>query len=89
MSARKTVRIADVVRTANVMLAAPGSTTDGRIAVAVLLERVLMDCNAYKGFRYLDSEYLPASDQTPSSVLRAGYDDTRRAYFGGVSGGVS
>jgi hypothetical protein len=38
----------------NAMLAAPGGTREGRIALSVLLERNLHDAGVYHGFRYLD-----------------------------------
>ena len=82
---RKTYPVASLVSDANTMLAAPGSTRDGRIAIAILVERVLMDTGNYKGFQYLASEFLPAAEQTDTNVLRDGYDDTRRRYFGGAS----
>ena len=46
----------------NAMLAAPGGTREGRIALHVLLERNLHDARAYKGYTYLevDGEALRA-----------------------------
>ena len=82
---RKTIRIADLIHEANVMLAADGSTPDGRIAIAVLVERLLMDANAYRGYGYQRSQYLPAAEQTADNVMRPDYDETRRVYFGGAA----
>jgi hypothetical protein len=63
------------------MLAAPGGTAEGRQALAVLVENMLMSTGNYRGFGYLPSEYLPAEQQTNDRVLRDGHDDTRRRYF--------
>jgi len=52
---RKTVAIVDLIDTANAMLAdSIDECRDGRIAIAVYLERILMDANAYRGFRFID-----------------------------------
>jgi hypothetical protein len=82
---RKTVPVADLVDRANRMLAADGSTPEGRAAIAVMVESVLLDTGNYRGFSYLPSEYLPAEEQTPGHVLRDGMDHTRRYYYGGVT----
>lgn len=82
MRKRQTVPVAELVRRTNRMLAAPGSTREGRQALASLLEEVLQQTGQYKGFGYQPSEYLPATEQTDTNVLRAGYDDTRRRYYG-------
>jgi len=82
---RKTIRVTDLVDAANTILAAEGSTPEGRAAVAHLVSRLLMDANAYRGFTYLRSEYLPADQQTDTNVLRPFYDDTRRRYIKVVS----
>ena len=83
---RKTIPVAEVVRRGNHMLAesVPGAR-EGRIAIAILLEDVLMATGNYKGFQYLASEYLPAAEQTDGNVLRPDYDDSRRRYYGGQS----
>lgn len=81
--ARKTVPVAAITARVNAMMAAPGSGSAPRAALAVFLETVLMDTGNYHGFRYLQSEYLPAEEQDYANghVLRPGYDDTRRYYF--------
>ena len=80
--ARKTIEVAKVKDLINGMLA--NSTDDhveGRRALALALESVLLETDNYHGFRYLASEYLPAAEQTYTQVLRDGYDDSRRRYF--------
>jgi hypothetical protein len=72
--ARKTVEIATVRDTVNRMLAAPNGTAEGRRALAVLAESILMSTGNYRGFGYLPSEL------SAPGVLRDGYDDTRRRY---------
>lgn len=52
---RKTVSVESLLRQANAMLAAKGSTPDGREAVCALLESVLLETGNYVGFRYLDT----------------------------------
>jgi hypothetical protein len=65
--ARKTVKVSDVVARGNAMLAnSADDRVQGREAVASLIEGVLFDAGAYKGFRY-----LPGFDG----------DESRRAYF--------
>ena len=78
MAARKTVSVEFVKERANAFLA---NSEDGmaemRKGIAALLESVLFEANAYKGFGYLPSEL---SDEFPNP-LKEGYDDTRRRYF--------
>ncbi len=79
---RKTVKLTELIATANRMLASSvDSEQAGRLAVSVLLETVLFDHGAYAGFNYLASEFLPASEQTDTNALRPNHDDSRRRYF--------
>lgn len=76
MSARRvTAPLAVVIENANRMLAAEGSTVVGREATAHLLESILMDVGAYRGFGYLRSEF------SADGTLREDYDDSRRHYY--------
>lgn len=78
--ARKTVNIEDLINKANGQIAANAErepdNTEGRLAIATLLESVLHDAGRYRGFRYLAS----------SSTVRNGtegvdYDGSARHYF--------
>lgn len=74
---RKTVTIASLKATANAMLAdSVPEVTDARIAVALLLEHMLMEAGAYHGFRY-----LPGVMDFSANPPRLAGDDTRRAYL--------
>lgn len=72
---RQTLPVDILKNRVNRMLAAEGGTEDGRKALAVLIEGVLMDTGNYKGFGY-----LPAEWEKDGTGLRDGYDDTRRRY---------
>lgn len=72
---RKTVAVADLKDRVNKILAHAPTTRQNRIAVASLLEGVLMDTGNYKGFQYLHTE-LDLNGQ-----LRPKHDDTRRRYI--------
>ena len=71
---RKTNAVDNVRKIANRMLAdSIDDASEGRTAVAVMLERVLLDTGNYKGFRYLPGVIVDG--------VRRG-DETRRAYYG-------
>jgi len=77
MTERKTVTIASLKATVNGMLAdSVPSATDGRVALAVLIERILMDAGAYHGFRYLSGVMDMTTD--PPNMIG---DETRRSYY--------
>lgn len=77
MKARKTVPVEDVKTLANKMLAnSADEVTQGREAIAVMLEHILMDTGNYHGFRYLPGVMDFSTD--PPSVVG---DETRRAYY--------
>lgn len=87
---RKTFEVDTLRERANALLVMPDSVNPletlrerqaQRIGAIALIESVLHATGNYRGFRYLDSEYLPAAEQTSDSVLRPGYDDTRRRYL--------
>ena len=74
-SKRKTIEVAAVREMANAMLAnSDDDRTEGRVGVALLLERVLHDTGNYKGFRYL--HYLDESRPNHRTD-----DETRRYYY--------
>ena len=80
---RKTIAVSDVLDFANTALAMTLASDDPegpsrRRGVIQMIEPVLLYTDNYKGFRYLASEYAPEGSPT---VLRDGYDETRRAYF--------
>lgn len=67
--ARKTVDVSAVKELANHMLdASYADKKDGRISIAVFLERILMDTGNYKGFQFTDGAH-------------GDLDDTRRYYY--------
>lgn len=77
---RSTVPLTHIVRVANRMIEhAP--TAAERLALAIFLETLLHDANAYAGFQLARSEFLPADEQTDDTVLRPDSDDSRRVYF--------
>jgi len=70
MSVRKTIRVSDLTAKINKMIAAtPDNFTAERLALATLLESVLMDTGNYHGYRHTDG-------------ARGTLDDTRRSYYG-------
>ena len=85
---RKTASVEYIVAQANAMLsradgpANPGLNPEFRKGIIALTERILMDTDNYKGFQYLDSEfvreYLPGGDRR---VLREDYDSTRVRFY--------
>lgn len=82
---RKTINLKEFVEANNRFLAAPSSTREQRIGVAIAVEHALGMANAYAGFQYLDTEFCKNGDaplyaDTPTG-LRKNYDDTRRRYF--------
>jgi hypothetical protein len=75
--ARKTIELSTLVDIANSMLAKSwDEMTESRTGISVLLERVLMDSNAYAGFGYLQIE----TDTKTGEVISLG-DETRRKYY--------
>jgi len=55
MATRKTVQVADLRAKVNRMLAdSAADAAGGRVALAVMLESVLLDTGNYKGFRFTD-----------------------------------
>lgn len=79
--ARKTIEVAQVVKAANLFLAAPDSFSTAedsksqRLGVCAMVEHVLHATGNYKGWRHLESEWDPKAE-----ALREGHDDTRRQY---------
>ena len=83
---RKTIPVDALVAAANRMLAAREPTAQERASVCSVLESVLMEADAYRGFRYLSSDELP--EGVPGFRLdpeaefgRVIPDDTRRRYY--------
>jgi hypothetical protein len=79
---RKTISVEELRDAMNHVLA--NSVDDyrqGRIAVALTLESILMSTGNYRGYGLLGSEFLPADEQVGNNVLRADADDTRRRYY--------
>lgn len=72
---RTTVKIVDLVDQINTALReSPPEWKEARLALSVVADKVLIDANQYKGFRYLPTEW-------DGSKLKEGYDDTRREYY--------
>jgi hypothetical protein len=91
---RNTVKICDLKKHANDMLRnSDDSKKEGRIAIALLLEKILMDAGAYHGFGYLGEKEVPKGhtyginhdnegnvvDDYKERFLNT--DDTRRCYL--------
>lgn len=75
---RRTANVADIRETANRMLADSVDTSAAeRRGIAALLEAILMDANAYHGFRYLGVSEERDERGYPVSLG----DETRREYF--------
>jgi hypothetical protein len=72
---RKTIEVAEIIRKANGVLAAPGSTVEGREAVSCILESILHETGNYSGYRYLE---LKISATGTVETLGCG---SRREYF--------
>lgn len=76
---RKTIHIDDLKQRVNGMLLAEGGTHDGRIALCVLLEGVLMDSGNYRGFQFVERD---GSINPDSAHVRPGEDaHSRRHYY--------
>lgn len=81
MGKRSTIKVSDVVQRANRMLeVTPDDWVGERHGIAALLNWILMETDQYNGFNYLASEFLPPDEQTAESVLKPGYDESRRRY---------
>lgn len=78
-STRKTLDREALVASANRALASDGTTEEQRSALSSFVAGVLLDGNAYKGFRYLSSEFADGLDG--ERHLREDYDRTRVAYY--------
>jgi hypothetical protein len=50
-TAKKTVKLSDLLELANSMLVAEGVTEEGCMALCVLVESVLLEAHAYNGYR--------------------------------------
>jgi hypothetical protein len=85
---RKTASVEYIVAEANLMLsradgpANPGLNPEVRKGVIALTEAILHATDNYRGFQYLDTEfvreYLPGGDRR---VLREDYDPTRVRFY--------
>lgn len=81
--ARKTIQVDTLRDKVNEMLRAPDGSREGRVALTVLIESVLVDTGNYHGFQYLTSEWLPEEyrDYASGKMLKPDHDDTRRFYY--------
>ena len=74
---RKTIEVEKVKSMVNHMLAnSADDVTEGRIALAVLLERVLMETGNYHGYRHLRVDF---ECRIRRKVVYG--DETRRVYY--------
>lgn len=74
---RKTVPVEDLKKQINMMLRdSVDEAIEGRIALAIVLERVLMDTGNYRGFRYQNT-VMDFSGDSPSLTG----DESRRTYY--------
>jgi hypothetical protein len=86
MTARKTADVATLRERGNRLLRLPdsdsGSGQEFRWGVVAMLEGVLHDTGNYHGFQYHASELAVGDEPTDrGTILRLGYDNTRRYYF--------
>lgn len=65
---RKTIEVGKVLKLANHMLAAPGTSSEQREGVCSMLETILLETGNYQGYRYLDTSEIAGNG-------------TRRFYF--------
>lgn len=78
MAARKTVSVAFVKEKTNSFLETSiDEASEARQGMCALLEAILFECNAYKGFQYLPSELEDDGTLKPDGE----YDGTRRRYY--------
>jgi len=84
---RKTTEVAALITYANNELAAvfPTASTDRRMGVISMVERILSDSDNYNGYRYLDNNEvegdLPGIREGNRDNQFDNTDDTRRHYF--------
>ena len=72
----KTIALADLTLRVNRMLELSDADRGReRLALAILLEGILLDAGVYAGFNYLPSEFAEPG------VLREHYDGSRRVYY--------
>lgn len=93
MRHRKTVEVAAIAERVNAMLALQDEVITRvlrenntpeqafRIGIAHLLEGILHETGNYRGYNYQASEFLPEAERRDDTVLRDGYDETRRIYY--------
>lgn len=76
MATRKTISLEELTDRVNKMLAdSDDDLVEGREALGVLLETVLLEADAYAGFSYLPSEWEKGNLKTD------GIDESRRRYY--------
>ena len=74
---RKTIEVEKVKSMVNHMLAnSADDVTEGRVAIAIVLERVLMDTDNYHGYRHLPG--VVDFSVSPPEIVG---DETRRMYY--------
>ena len=82
---RKTVEVKYVLDSANAYLRlTPDEHTEGRMAVANLLESVLMATDTYRGFGYIKSNFDKDGiyqDNEPVRYNKGETDESRRQYY--------
>ena len=89
---RKTVKITTLIKEVNGMLAGSTCTKETREGMIAVLERILLDTDNYKGFRYLSESEVPAFEKPGIRIeicsIETGLPDqykdtdhTRVAYF--------
>lgn len=50
---KKTINVQDIKNFANVQLANPNNTMEEKLGIITMIERILLESNAYKGFMFL------------------------------------
>lgn len=77
---RKTFEVDTLRQMVNSRLEQSTCSPNERLAMASVLEQVLMATGNYRGYNLLRSEYLPAEEQTDGKVIRDDADNSRRRY---------
>jgi len=85
---RKTVRVVDLVTSANDMLRKSTGSAESRMSVCIFLENILHENGVYAGYNYLTADEIPAGHNPGILVESDGHrefdralcDETRRYY---------
>lgn len=83
----KTIRVSEVVKKVNQMLAESTCSREERLAMCSVLETILFSTNNYRGYSFLSQKEVPAGEKPGIGMSPEGKtvfpDDSRRWYYGG------